>query len=86
MSCLFQALSAVACAMGEGEGGLLEMGMGQMPVVVRELPSKVDVVQTFYKNVNREEKATGFQSGLSTLGVALCEELYEVEEGFADGV
>jgi hypothetical protein len=86
MSCLFQALSAVARAMGEGEGGLLEMGMGQMPVVVRELPSKVDVVQTFYKNVNREGKATGFQSGLSTLGVALCEELYEVEEGFADGV
>jgi hypothetical protein len=85
MTSLFQNLSPIARAMGGDDGDLLEMAMASMPKVIRELPSKVDIVQTFYANVNRAEKATSFQSGLSLLGVVLCEDLYIPEDSAAEG-
>lgn len=69
--------------MGPEHGGLLELGMASMPNVARELPSKVDVVQTFYTSPNRNDEANSIKCGPTNLQVALLDTHHLPEDGVA---
>jgi hypothetical protein len=72
-------------SMGIDDGGLLQMAINTMPNVVRELPSLVDVNETFYLSPNKDEGDASVKGSLSNLGVALLYNAYAPEDGGVDG-
>jgi hypothetical protein len=73
-------------SMGPDDGGLLQMAMDSMPVVVRELPSMVDVNETFYASPNKDEADACVKGSLSNLAKSLLELRLTPEDGGVDGV
>ena len=59
----------------------MELAMSHMPKVVRELPSKIDIMETFFASPNRADKATSMKCGLTHLASAMLEHHVLPEEG-----